>query len=280
MVSAFYPSSGFTSAASIPELKARWTHLSIDPQHLAHFERLTGLQGHAHRFLLYPLVLGFRLQMGILTHPAFPLPIWKALQIRSQLHLRRPLDPLRRMTIEAQVVDHRILEKGLEIDLRSALRDASEPANPEPLWEALTTYFWRGRFGDAQPASPLAKSPEVAGKVLAQWRMDTGGRLRFGWLTGDYNGIHLGDGYARLFGFPKAFFHPHRVVGSMLSRAQSKSGAAARLDFWLKGPVFYGSEAVLRTAAHSDDGETLLALHPADGKQADRPSVIARVLAV
>jgi hypothetical protein len=45
---------------------------------------LTGLPPDGYLPTIYPHAFGFRLQMVILIHPAFPIPIWSALQIRTR----------------------------------------------------------------------------------------------------------------------------------------------------------------------------------------------------
>jgi hypothetical protein len=71
-------------------------------------------------------------------------------------------------------------------------------------------------------------------------------------LTGDYNGLHQWDAYARRFGFGAAFAHPQRIAAQCLARmAPLAELAPQRLDLWIKGPVFYGCEAVLRESTHA-----------------------------
>jgi len=137
------------------------------------------------------------------------------------------------LELTARVADARVLAKGTEIDLAcTARRDAAL------VWEGISTFYYRGRSGAAQPASPLAEAPAVDGTPVAEWRSASGSRVCFGRLTGDYNGIHLSDWYARLFGFRGAFHHPQRVLGQSLARLPGRQRQLpVRLDAWLKGPV-------------------------------------------
>ena len=79
--------------------------------------------------------------------------------------------------------------------------------------------------------------------------MPAGGGWAFGKLTGDYNGIHSWNWYARRLGFPKAFAHPQRVAAMCQSRLAGPSTEAQTLDLWIKGPVFYGANVGLNAVA-------------------------------
>jgi acyl dehydratase len=242
MLRALLPSPGLSRAGGFPPLRAVWQGYRACPQDVDAFLKLTGLSADSGLPLLYPQVAGFRLLMVLLTHPAFPLPIWRALQIRNHLLLHRPIPPDAKLEFESRVAGQRVLDKGAEVDLHTALR-----SRDGLLWESLNTFYYRGRFAGNGGGSPLAKAPEAGAREVAAWTTHRGVGWRFAGLTGDYNGIHWSNGYARVLGFPRAFHHPQLVLGQCLSRlipaAQSQP---QRLDAWIKGPVFYGREVGLR----------------------------------
>ncbi len=103
--------------------------------------------------------------------------------------------------------------------------------------------------------------------------------VRFGRFTGDYNGIHLWDWYARRMGFRRALYHPPRVLGQCLAHLPSpglrpSSSALAgevhrRLDAWLKGPVAHGATVRLHASALTG----VFALFAGD----ERPSIVGRL---
>lgn len=251
--------------AAAPLLAATWRGHRVGGTTLGDFLALTGLQGHPAWPLLYPHVVGFRLQMAVLTDRSFPLPIWNALQVRNRLVLHRAFDRGAKLDFEVRAVAQRVLEKGAEIDLRCAARSGDEL-----FWESTNTFYYRGRFGAPGEASPMAAAPAVESAEALHWTMPAGGGMRCGRLTGDYNGIHLSDWYARRFGFRGAFQHPQRVVGECLARLPERNlSLPLRLETWLKGPVYYGAEVALRIS-ETDDGVTF-ALH-ANGDE--RPAVV------
>lgn len=244
MARAFLPSPGLPPGGAVPELVQRWEGLRLEPDHLAAFQKASGLPEEDGISILYPHVLGFRLQMALLTQRAYPLPIWNTLQIRNRLIRHRHLQPGERLDLETRIGSHRIVDKGIEIDLQSRLMRGSVCC-----WESEVTYFHRGRFGVAAgdssaPAPDLAQAP-----VLERFSMPQDGGWHFGKLTGDYNGIHWGKWYARRLGFPAAFPHPQRVAGMCLARLRGPQAEAQTLQLWIKGPVFYGAKVALSAAA-------------------------------
>ncbi len=257
----------FRRAGRLFSLAASWRGHRVAGRSLDHFLALAGLAEDPNWPLLYPLVLGFRLQMVLLTHPAFPFRIWNALQIRNHVTLHRPFARNDILDLHASVEAQRGLDKGTEVDLRITAHVAGELA-----WECVNTIYYRGVRSSRSAASPLAVAPTVDAPVAAQWVAPAGGRLRFSRLTGDYNGIHLSPWYARLFGFRAAFQHPQRVLGQCLARLPRPAALAPlRLDTWLKGPVYYGAELALRIAETGNT--TTFALH-VDGDE--RPAIIGR----
>jgi hypothetical protein len=250
----------------LPRLAAHWRNHRVDGATLEDFFALTGLEGHPLWPLLYPHAAGFRLLMSLLTDISYPFPIWGALQVRNRFVLHQDFARGATLELTARVADARVLDKGTEIDLACTAR-----RNAALVWESIVTVYYRGRTGTAQPASPLAAAPAIEGSPVAEWRSASGSRARFGKLTGDYNGIHLSDWYARLFGFRAAFQHPQRALGQILAHLPGmQRRLPIRLDAWLKGPVYYGAKLTLRAEA----GGSAFALF-VEGD--DRPAILGRL---
>jgi acyl dehydratase len=254
-----------------PQIVARWHGHVADRTELAAFRRVTGLSADPdHLPLLYPHTFGFRLPMAILTHPSFPVPIWGVLQTRNRLTQHRPIAIDERLDFETRVLRGRAVAKGAEFDLHTTVH-----AGGKRVWESHLTFFTRGRFGEPGIPDPAARPPSVSGAVAAEWTMRDTDHVRFGGFTGDYNGIHLWDWYARRFGFRRALYHPPRVLGQCLARLEEPTGSAGPVQFdaWLKGPVPHGAR--VRLEAHRTAGTTTFALFAGD----ERPSIIGRKVA-
>lgn len=254
---------------SLPRMVLRLAPACAPGDDLAAFRRLTGQPDGQTLPLLWPQVWGFRLQMALVTDPAFPLPIWNALQVRNRLrqHAELPADAPYALTVRAQGV--RQLDKGVEVDLHTTLHDT----RGLPVWESVTSFYWRGQQGiTGAAAPPQPASPAVDGPVVSEWSSGEGSGWRFGGLTGDYNGVHMNDIYARAFGFSRAFHHSPRIAGQCLAHLDLDMHTPQQdLELWIKGPVYYRSALALRRAA--DREAHLFALH-VDGDE--RAALVGR----
>ena len=268
MLNALRPSKGLGREGGFPPIVARWRGHEVDRSQLHDFLGLTGLPAGGHLPLIYPHVFAFRLQMVVLTHPAFPLPIWSALQIRNHLLRHRPIPSDGKLDIETRVADRRILEKGVEVDLYTTVRHGGELT-----WEGLNTFYYRGRFGAAATASPLSATPDVPSTTIAQWRLPPGVGWRLARMTGDYNGIHRWDWYARQFGFPHSFINPQMIVGQCMAHLPvDRMEQRQRLDLWIRGPVYFNSDVRLCAESLEDSAVFALMLHGDE-----RPAILGRL---
>ena len=252
----------------LPALDACWHGAVAAPALRADFERLTGLACAPALPLPFVHAWSFRLQMALLTHPAFPLPIWQALQLRNRLRQHRPLAPGARVDMRTRVAAQRRLDKGLEVDLHTTLADADGVA-----WEGTTTFYYRGRRRGDDPVPAQAAAPRVDAPPQSLADMPHDGGWRFGRVSGDYNGLHWSDAWARRFGFAGAFHHPPRAIAIAMARlALPLHAPAQRLDAWIRGPLRYGSALSLARADEAT-GATRFALFGSDDA---RPAIVAR----
>ena len=258
MLGAFRPSPGWRSDRGCPDLRLHWRGYRIDAAVRTSLAAEAGAIGRdpATLDVLVPQVTGFRLVMAMLTDPRWPLPIWNALQVRNRLRLLRPLCVDEPGDLTLGHCGWRVLEKGLEIDLHLALVQQGAP-----VWDGVTTFYYRGRHGaphssgDARGAPAVSPAPpddeSTPGVREQRWTVPSGDRRRLGRVTGDYNGLHLWDAYARRMGFPAAFAHPQRIVAQCLAQCLAHADAPpetpAVLDLWIKGPVFYDRPVTLRS---------------------------------
>ncbi len=250
MLNAFRPSPGWTSDRGCPDLRATWRGYRIEPAAAELLRAVSGIGDEefaARLCILYPQVTGFRLVMALLTHPAWPLPIWNALQVRNRLSLHAPFHPGDEFDLEAGVSGWRVLAKGIEIDIRATLA-----LDGACRWESIVTFYYRGRFGSEAAGGQVlgagAASPSIpeSNFETAAWNVGDGHRWRYAGLTGDYNGLHQWDRYARRMGFRAAFPHPQRILGQCLARLHDPGPAPIELDLWIKGPVFFGRNVTMR----------------------------------
>jgi len=255
-----------------PRISAHWYGHRAERRELAAFGRIAGLpSGNEYLPLLYPHTFGFRLAMAILTHPRFPVPIWGVLQIRNHLVQHRPIPIDQPLDFDASVTGGRAVAKGAEFDLRTTVHVAGTL-----VWESVITFFARGRFGEPGPVPPLTRAPLEVGSPVAEWVMRDADHWKFGGFTGDYNGIHMWNWYARRLGFGRALYHPPRVLGECLARLAphvrlDDRDGRLRLDAWLKGPVPHGA----RVRLHAVTTPTVSTFALFAGE--DRPCIVGQL---
>ncbi|MBI5900555.1 MAG: MaoC family dehydratase [Rhodocyclales bacterium] len=265
MAQMWRPKPGGAALGPLPEIVAEWRGRRGTRAEQADFLQLSGMPADSELSILYPHTASFPLLMALLSHPAFPLPIWRVLQVRNRLALHEAIAPDAVLDFTVRSGERRVLKKGIEIDLQvTARRDG------RAVFEATNSFYARGRFGPAGAEAPA--SPVLGGPALAEWRMPEHGRLGYSRLSGDFNPLHLSDAYARRQGYARAFAHPQRAIGQCLGHL---GGALAQaplcLETWIKGQVFYGARVALRAEPEARGGT--FALH-VDGDE--RPAIVGR----
>lgn len=257
MPKAVLPKPGWKPKRGFPASDFIWADYKVTAKALGQLQQFAGSDSPACRaalLLLAPHVTGLRLSMALLTHPRWPIQIWRALQFRNRLRLLGELKVDRPGALSVGPSAWRVHGKGLEVDLHTRyVQDGV------PVWESIVAYYYRGRFGEAfdhgaQSGAPLS-SPTLdpLADPVAQWTIDDDRRFEFCRLTGDYNPLHLTSRYAHRMGFAGAFPHPQRVAAQCLGHLTATGTVPRELDLWIKGPAFYGAAATLRQD-RADDG--------------------------
>lgn len=251
-----------------PGLAAVWRGHRVDARQLRAWLAVTGLPAGPMLPILYPYTFGFRLAMALLTDPAAPVPIWNVLQVRATIRRHRAIEIDAPLDFETRWAAGRPVAKGVEFDLETRARVAGACR-----WESRVTFYARGRFGEPAAALPGDRAPVEFGGELARWTPRNAHHLEFARYTGDYNPLHLSDGYARRHGFAGALFHPPRMLGECLAKLPGDAcpDAPARLDAWYKGPVLHGREVALRGGTVADPGAFALFVEP------ERPCLVGRL---
>ncbi len=264
MAQMWRPKRRFDAAGGLPEILATWRDQRCSPREMADFLALSGLPAGNDLSVLYPHTASFPMLMAVLSHPSFPLPIWRVLQVRNRLTQHEAIAADAVLDLTVRTGESRVLEKGIEMDLC-----VTAETRGRVVFEAVNTFYARGRFGDAQAGAP--PSPTVTGVEATEWRMPAHGRWRYSRLSGDFNPLHINDAYARRQGFARALAHPQRAIGQCLAHLGAARHSAMTLETWIKGPVFYGAKLALRAETQPDRG--VFALH-VDGDE--RPAIVGR----
>ncbi len=148
MAQAFRPSPGWSAARGVPDICLTWHGFHIDAASLDAVIGVTdgtGADMARPLSVLLPHVGGFRLLIVLLTHAAWPLPIWGALQVRNRLLLHRPFVIGERHELQTRPLAWRVLDKGLEIDLHSRLSQGQTC-----FWESVVTFYYCAHADEQQ----------------------------------------------------------------------------------------------------------------------------------
>jgi hypothetical protein len=235
--------SRFSSTEKMPAIHARRTGLRINKKHLKAFYEICHLRPLPFLHILYPLTLCYPYMMRILCRREIPFSLFKVLNTRTSITMLRAISPDEVFDIDCHNAPVRIISKGLEADIVSEVR-----LGDEKVWQSITTYFLRGRFGQGERSyRPPRLVPIDDAPVIKKWYLPATDRFRFARISGDSNGIHYGTFYARTQGFKRDFVQPIRIVAECVSSLPGVDmGRESHLDFFLKGPVYYESTLVLK----------------------------------
>jgi hypothetical protein len=235
--------SRFSSAEKVPPIQASRTSMRIDQRHLKAFYEICHIKPLPFLHILYPLTLCYPYMMRILCRHEMPFSLFKVLNTRTSIAMLRGIRPDEVFNIDCYNAPVRLVSKGLEVDIIAEVRSGGEK-----VWQSITTYFLRGRFGQGERSyTPPRLAPLVDASVIKQWYLPAKDRFRFARISGDTNGLHYSPLYARMQGFKRDFAQPIRIVAECVSSLPGvEMQEPLELDFFLKGPVYYESTLVLK----------------------------------
>ncbi len=240
----------FDPAEPVPVIIASRRGIKPDAGRLAEFTGVCAIGAGESLPPLYPLAYMYPLVQRILSRKEAPLSLLKTLNSRMEIVVHRPIGLNEPCDVSCKLTAHRVVEKGLEVDIACMLQISGET-----VWECTITFCYHGRFGEpdktfASPQWPaIPDAPEIA-----RWFLPEGIGLRFAKISGDGNPIHFSAFYAKRLGFAGDFAQPLLVLTKALTYLSGKGPSEKlHLNIAFKGPVYYGKNVLLKSA---DDGQT------------------------
>lgn len=222
-----------------------------DPSHVREFNTICRVPDFSHNHLhpLYPLTHVYPLTVRVLSHKKSGFDIFKSLNVRSLIRQHRSIKIDETLTFQCSIHERRIREKGMELDVMGEVLSGGRTA-----WECCYTFFERGRFGGLSAAPGENGLPDIKDPVvLGEWFLEKGDGFRFARISGDSNGIHYWDSYARMLGFRMSFAQPVLVLGRSNPMIPLTDMDAFTFEQRLKGPVYYNSRVIVKGGSNSDD---------------------------
>jgi acyl dehydratase len=214
----------------------------IDRHKLAAYDRVCGFRLRDEAPTTYPHVLGFPLQMQLMTSRDFPFQAIGMVHIENRIEQERPLMAGETVTVKVRAENLREHEKGRQFDMVTEAGDA---------WRSWSTYLKRegggssGERESTEPPQPNAiwEVPDHIGRSYAS-------------VSGDVNPIHMHWLSAKLFGMPGAIAHGMWLKARCLAALENHLRGPHRAEVSFKTPVVLPAKVAF-------SGSTEFALHNA-----------------
>jgi hypothetical protein len=240
---------GFARRGATLPSATRSADVVVDPAHLAAYNEVCGFRVGSALPVTYPHVLGFPLQLELMTDHAFPFALPGLVHIGNRITRSRPLAATDPLALRVHTGNLRPHERGTQFDVVTTAAVAGEV-----VWTDTSTYLKRGSgSGSGAPATPPAPT--------AVWLVPADVGRRYAKVSGDLNPIHLHPLAAKAFGFPRAIAHGMWAKARCLAALEGRLPDACAVDVRFKAPVLLPA-----TAHFSTDGEHFALHHPETGK--------------
>lgn len=194
----------------------------VSLKHLAAYNSVCGFGLRDALPLTYPHVLGFPLQMKLMTGAGFPFPLPGLVHIANRITQSRPLALCEPLEITVSARDLRPHPQGTQVDVVTSVSG---------VWEGVSTYLRRtgsGSSGSEELQRPIGS---------AVWRVPADIGRRYAAVSGDRNPIHLYPLSAKLFGFKRAIAHGMWTKARCLAALEGRLPEAVAVDVRFKKPL-------------------------------------------
>jgi acyl dehydratase len=203
--------------------------------------------------LLFPHLLGFPLQMELMTAPEFPFPVLGLVHVTNVARSRRPLPLGQALDVEVRVGSLSDHPRGRTVDLVTEVS-----ADGEVVWTESSTYLHReSRSGkDSGPSPASAGSAEGAREETAthqsaRWKLPGNLGRRYAAVSGDRNPIHLSPWTAKAFGFPRAIAHGMWTAAAVAAAVEARMPQSPVYSVQFRKPILLPSTVRLFTGVES-----------------------------
>lgn len=223
--------SGKKSGSSLPETTLRLEGHRVDRKELLDYERICGFENSDQLPHTFPHVVGFPLQMKLMSRKDFPLPLMGMVHLENVITTHRAIDFEEPLDIAVRAEDLRDHPKGRVLDLVTEV-----DVDGERVWEGRSTYLSRGR-GDADASRGEQPPPVPTGAATAKWSLPGDLGRTYGLASGDVNPIHMSALTAKAMGFPKAIAHGMWTYARTMAALGPRARGAVTSHVWFKKPV-------------------------------------------
>jgi acyl dehydratase len=254
---------------AVPDVVLRLTGVRPVEADVARYAAVVGQPPSDRLPLLYPHLLGFGLQLAIMTDPSFPFPALGLVHVANQVTALRPLLLGEELDVAVHAGAVRRHPRGRVVDLLTEVRSGGAV-----VWTQTGSYLRRERpsvrdgadVGDADAAEPPLH-------LAALRRLPADLGRRYAGVSGDVNPIHLSALTARPLGFPRAIAHGMWAAAAVVGALEGRLPPALAYTVRFRRPITLPGTVRLFTAV---DGDRVRAeLRGPEGD--DRPHLTADV---
>ncbi|GLZ33168.1 hypothetical protein Lesp02_53560 [Lentzea sp. NBRC 105346] len=204
------------------------TSVTADRSHLAAYNAVCGFRLTDELPVTYPHVLGFGLQMRLMTGPGFPFPLPGLVHVANRITQTRPLRADEPLEISVSAAGLREHPSGMQVDVVTSVND---------VWHDVSTYLKRTKDGSAPGERP--ERPASA----AVWHVPGDIGRRYARVSGDRNPIHLHPLTAKVFGFRRAIAHGMWTKARCLASLEGRLPEAFTVEVGFKAPLLLPGKA-------------------------------------
>ncbi|WP_296223880.1 MaoC/PaaZ C-terminal domain-containing protein [Ralstonia sp. UBA689] len=173
----------------------------LDAEHIAQYAAVCGFSPAHGVPMTYPHLLGFPLQLMLMTERAFPYPVIGLVHLCNTIRQHQRLQAGERVRVEVR--PRRLFQhaRGQAFAIETAIIRAGAV-----VWESLSTYL---RIGVPSPqGAPLIALPTAQDLTPdGHWDAPADTGRRYARVSGDWNPIHVSNIGAKLFGFAHPIAH-------------------------------------------------------------------------
>jgi acyl dehydratase len=168
--------------------------VTVDPAHLAAYNRVCGFGMRDELPATFPHVLAFPLHMKLLTHRDFPFRAVGLVHFANRITQHRPILSSERLSFRVRLHGLENHPKGRKFDIAT-----QGTVDEELVWRDTSTILRVGG-GEEGPDDREDEPDELP--TSAEWRVERSTGARYAIVSRDRNPIHVNRLAAKLFGFP------------------------------------------------------------------------------
>jgi acyl dehydratase len=236
---------------ALPDSRYTLAGQSIDLDHLAAYQRVSGFRVTDLLPVTYLHVLAFPVTVALMGEQAFPFPLVGIVHVANSISAVRRVRADERVSFDVRAARLRPHPAGRQFDVH-----VEASVDGDTVWTARSTYLRRKGKPPERPSRPKSAKPTPGTAPMALVRVPGDIGRRYAAVSGDRNPIHLSSVTAKVFGFRSAIAHGMWLQARTLATLEGRLPDAYAVEVAFKTPVFLPSTVAVDTR-RAESGWTL-----------------------